>query len=174
MIVSNGVGALQVSFYNLLSSTVAYLPALLFAIILLLIGWFVAVWLGWVLAQQYRAATTAPRDGGEWVAFDEATLANYRKAGQPVFVDVTADWCVTCKYNERFVLSQDDVKRELRNLNAVLMRADWTNRDANIAAYLMKHGRAGIPFYAYYPPGKDPVVLSEFLTVKQVLKALKP
>ncbi len=55
MIVSNGVGALQVSFYNLLSSTVAYLPALLFAIILLLIGWFVAVWLGWVVAEAVRA-----------------------------------------------------------------------------------------------------------------------
>ncbi|MDQ5955225.1 MAG: hypothetical protein QG621_228 [Patescibacteria group bacterium] len=55
MIVSNGVGALQVSFYNLLSSTVAYLPALLFAIILLLIGWFVAVWLGWVVAEAIRA-----------------------------------------------------------------------------------------------------------------------
>lgn len=133
-----------------------------------------AAWLGWVLYQQHRTPVEVSSTPSEWVSFDEATLARYVNAGKPVFVDVTADWCVTCKYNERFVLSDAKVKAELEKRGVVLMRADWTNRDEAIAAYLARHGRAGIPFYAYYPTGKEPVVLSEFLTVKQVLKALQP
>ncbi len=89
-----------------------------------------------------------------------------------MLVDVTADWCVTCKYNERFILESYDVKRAMEKRGVVLMRADWTNRDEPIRQYLSKHGRSGIPFYAYYEPGHDPVLLSEFLTKRQVLDAL--
>lgn len=132
-----------------------------------------AAWLGWVLYQQHHTSVESASASSEWVTFDEKTLDNYLQAGKPVFVDVTADWCVTCKYNERFVLRDEKVKTELQKRGVVLMRADWTNRDAAIGAYLMKHGRAGIPFYAYYPPGQPPAVLSEFLTVSKVLVVLR-
>ncbi len=135
-----------------------------------------AVWLGWVLNMQIGHVTTeAPRvtAGLMWERFDEVAIMSYLAKGRPVFVDVTADWCVTCKYNERFVLSDNDVRAELTRQNVVMMKADWTNHDQAIADYLMKHGRAGIPFYAFYRPGRPPVLLSEFLTKAKVLRVLQ-
>ncbi len=113
------------------------------------------------------------REGVRWVPFDEQEIPRLVASGKPVFVDVTADWCVTCKYNERFVLSDPDVVAEFKKRNVVMMRADWTNQDPAIGRYLMSSGRAGIPFYALYYPYRDPVLLSEFLTKKQVLRELR-
>ena len=90
-----------------------------------------------------------------------------------MFVDVTADWCVTCQYNERFVLNDQEVTREFGKRNMIMMRADWTRHDAAITAYLKEYGRAGIPFYALYRPDRPPVILSEFLTKPKVLKELQ-
>ncbi len=135
-----------------------------------------AAWLGWVLYQQMRHTPPSAEsisEGLAWESFDEASIQRYLRQGKPVFVDVTADWCVTCKYNERFVLGDAEVRAELSRQNVVMMKADWTNHDQAIANYLMKHGRAGIPFYAFYRPGRPPVLLSEFLTKTQVLKALQ-
>lgn len=140
-----------------------------------------AVWLGWVLYQQLKSPhpplSLGERVQGEggltWVAFDESEILRYIKEGKPVFVDVTADWCVTCKYNERFVLSDPEVAEAFLKRGVVMMRADWTQRDAEIERYLKKFSRAGIPFYALYYPYRDPVILSEFLTKKQVLRELR-
>jgi suppressor for copper-sensitivity B len=123
-----------------------------------------AVWLVWVFLQQIRATPPEP--------FDESRIQTILAEGRPVFVDVTADWCVTCKYNERFVLGSGDVKAALQKKNAVVMRADWTRRDETIRQYLATFGRSGIPFYAFYEPGKVPVTLSEFLTKQQALDVL--
>jgi len=123
-----------------------------------------AGWLLWVFVHQVHPVEQAP--------FDEAQILALVQAGKPVLVDVTADWCVTCKYNERFILGSYDVKRVMEKKGIVLMRADWTNRNETIRLYLAKYGRSGIPFYAYYEPGHDPVLLSEFLTKPQVLNAL--
>jgi suppressor for copper-sensitivity B len=122
------------------------------------------VWLVWVFLQEVRPARQEP--------FDETRIQTLVAEGKPVLVDVTADWCVTCKYNERFILRSSEVKRALSRGNVVILRADWTSRDEAIRRYLAKFGRSGIPFYAYYAPGKDPVTLSEFLTKKQVLDVL--
>lgn len=135
-----------------------------------------AAWLGWVLYQQVSAGAPEHRSAGDdqgWMAFDETAIAGYLNEGKPVFVDVTADWCVTCKYNERVVLADRDVMAEFKRQGVVLMKADWTHQDPTIAAYLKKHGRAGIPFYAFYKPGQPTKVLSEFLTKSQVLKTLR-
>ena len=96
-----------------------------------------------------------------------------RGSGKSVFVDVTADWCFTCKYNERLVLNSADVVQAFKNQGLVLMKADWTNHDAAIGDYLKSFNRYGIPFYALYRPGKQPVALSEFLTQAKVLAALQ-
>ncbi len=135
-----------------------------------------ASWLGWVLYQQIVHKPSGAPDinaGLTWNNFDEAAIQRYLKAGVPVFVDVTADWCVTCKYNERFVLSDAEVVSEFNRRGVVMMKGDWTNGNPVIAAYLMKNGRAGIPFYALYYPHKPPVTLSEFLTKQKVLRELR-
>ena len=87
-------------------------------------------------------------------------------------MEVTADWCVTCKYNEKFVLSDPEIVRAFEDQGIVLMQADWTNRDPAVTAFLEQFHRAGIPFYALYRPGQPPVLLSEFLTKRRVLDAL--
>ena len=93
--------------------------------------------------------------------------------GKIVFVDVTADWCLNCKVNERLVLQSDEVLHRLSAANVVAMRADWTRPDGIIADFLRGFGRYGIPFYVVYGPATpDGQPLSELLTPGEVLGAL--
>lgn len=115
----------------------------------------------------------ATSGGLPWIPFDEGAISGHLAKGESVFVDVTADWCFTCKVNEKAVLQSGEIMRVLKDQGIVLMRADWTNHNTTIADYLKKQGRAGIPFYALYRPGRPPVLLSEFLTKTKVLDALK-
>lgn len=133
-----------------------------------------AAWLGWVLYQQLQPPQTLSAKTGiiEWVPFKEEEIAPLLASGKPVFVDVTAEWCLTCKVNERFVLETPEVAEAFKRRGVVMMRADWTNQDVAIGAFLKKHGRAGIPFYVLYEPQRPPVLLSELLTQKQVLQVL--
>ncbi len=85
--------------------------------------------------------------GLNWIPFNEAEIAKHTAAGRSVFVDVTAEWCFTCKINERLVLSAREVVEALRPL--VLMRADWTNNDPAISDYLRRNGRAVIARIAH-------------------------
>ncbi len=85
--------------------------------------------------------------------FDPAALGPLVHDGDVVFVDVTADWCLTCKVNERLVLDSASTRGLLTAPRVVAMRADWTRPDPAIAAYLKRFGRYGIPFNAVYGPG---------------------
>lgn len=96
-----------------------------------------------------------------WVAFDRARAESLAAGGQLVFVDVTANWCFTCKINERLVLDTPEVAQAFQEHEVVPMKADWTNRDKKIEAFLAEHGRYGIPFYLLYRPGQAPHVFSE-------------
>ncbi|MEM7413501.1 MAG: thioredoxin family protein [Myxococcota bacterium] len=113
-------------------------------------------------------------DGIAWVAFDPAAIARERAAGRPVFVDFTADWCITCKVNETVVLSQDAVRNELERWNYAVFKADWTRRDDRITRALGTWGRAGVPMYLVYPadPAKSPELLPELLTLDDTVEAL--
>jgi thiol:disulfide interchange protein len=119
------------------------------------------------------SAVSAETGGLTWRPCDAAQIPILLKSGQSVFVDATADWCFTCKYNERTVLDSEEIRQVFKKENIVLMKADWTNYDAAIGEYLKSFNRYGIPFYALYRPGKKPVSLSEFLTKGKVLKALR-
>jgi len=107
-------------------------------------------------------------------AWSEAAVAAARAGGQPVLVNFTADWCVTCKINERTSLGSPGVKAALEQANAVYLVGDWTLRDDAISAELQRHGRSGVPLYLYYAPGADePRILPQLLTEGVVVEALK-
>ena len=98
------------------------------------------------------------------ITFDEATLDMRLAANKPVFVYFTADWCITCKVNESMAINRDSVTQLIQDKDIMVMRADWTNRDKAIADFLLKHGRVGVPFYLWYPNGRESgVILPEFL-----------
>jgi suppressor for copper-sensitivity B len=117
----------------------------------------------------------AAQDAGaiNWIPFDESRLADLVRPGRVVFVDVTADWCLTCKVNKSLVLDKGEVAARLTGGEITAMRADWTQPNARIAAYLASFQRYGIPFNAVYGPGApDGLVLGELLTSQAVLEAL--
>ena len=100
----------------------------------------------------------------------EAALAE----GRPVLVNFTADWCVTCKINERTALGSPAVAEAMESAGALYLVADWTRRDDAIAAELQRHGRSGVPLYLLYAPGSaEPRILPQLLTEGVVIEALK-
>ncbi|HET7594487.1 MAG TPA: thioredoxin family protein, partial [Stellaceae bacterium] len=119
------------------------------------------------------APPTTLRADAFWRPFDRAQIDRLVSDGQVVFVDVTADWCLTCKLNEQLVIGNPAVSARLSAPGVVAMRADWTRPSAAIATYLRGFGRYGIPFNAVYgPAAPQGVALSEILTPDQVLAAL--
>jgi len=118
------------------------------------------------------AAATALASVG-WTRFDRAAIPGLVGQGKVVFVDVTAEWCLTCQVNKLLVLGRDPTAAALGGDGVVPMLADWTNPDPAIADYLAAHGRYGIPFNAVYGPGApDGIVLPELLSADAVLDAL--
>jgi suppressor for copper-sensitivity B len=107
-----------------------------------------------------------------WVAFDRARAESLAAGGQLVFVDVTADWCFTCKVNERLILDTPEIAGAFTAHHVLPMRADWTNRSDAIARFLADNGRYGIPFYLLYRPGREPLVFSELPSKTAILAAL--
>lgn len=128
-----------------------------------------------VAARPERAAGPESGGGGliAWTGFDRAEAESLAAEGHLVFVDVTADWCFTCKFNEKLVLNSPEVAAAFEQHGVVPMRADWTNRNQAIGDYLEEFGRYGIPFYVLYRPGAEPHVFSELLTKEAVLTALQ-
>jgi thiol:disulfide interchange protein len=96
--------------------------------------------------------------------FSAERLAALRAQGTPVFLDFTADWCLSCKVNERVAIDTDKVRAAFKDAGVVTMTGDWTRGDSEITAFLAAHGRSSIPFYLFYPPGGEPVTLPQILT----------
>ncbi len=119
--------------------------------------------------------TASPGMAGDKVAWSDHGVAELRRDGKPVFVDVTADWCITCKANEATVLLTDELTAAFSDNGVVYMVADWTNHDPDIAGLLERHGRTGIPLYLMYPadPAEEPLVLPQILTRRTVLDAIE-
>jgi len=122
-------------------------------------------------AQHDALAEASAEDA--WPVLDPAGIASLVDGGQVVFVDVTADWCITCQVNKQLVLSDPAVQARLSEGGVALQRGDWTSPDPLISAYLADHERYGIPFNAVYgPAAKDGILLPELLTKDAVLSAL--
>jgi len=129
---------------------------------------------GAVIAPAVLRATPTHAVATNWAAFDEAGIRRLVAEGRVVFVDVTADWCVTCKANRALVLDTPEVAKSLAGPGTVSMLADWTRPDARISDYLARNNRYGIPFNAVYGPGAPHgIVLPEVLTREAVLDALR-
>ena len=108
-----------------------------------------------------------------WAKFSKSSLDQAVASGRPVFVDFTADWCITCKTNERFAIDTPQVRDAFSKNKVVLLKADWTNGDPQITEILRQHGRAGVPMYLVYPGGsKEPILLSEVISSQAILDAL--
>jgi suppressor for copper-sensitivity B len=109
-----------------------------------------------------------------WQPFAPDRLAELTRAGRVVLVDVTADWCLTCKVNKALVLERGQVADALADGRVAALRADWTRPDPAISDYLASFGRYGIPFNAVYGPGAPAgIALPELLTADAVLDAIK-
>jgi thiol:disulfide interchange protein DsbD len=121
-------------------------------------------------------AAVAEDTGVGWLPFSTAKLDELQAEGRPVFVDVTADWCITCKLNERVALADRTVVAAFASNGVATLRADWTRQDPVITRMLEANGRAGVPLYLFYPrPGRQGerpagIVLPQILTAAMILQ----
>ena len=124
-------------------------------------------------AVNLSATAPAPTAGSAWQAWSADAVTRARAQGRPVFVDFTAAWCVTCQYNKRSALADAGVLADFAAHNVLLLRADWTRRDAAITQELAQLGRSGVPVYALYDAGTSPpTLLPEILRASAVRQAL--
>ncbi len=125
-------------------------------------------------AMDAHRATTAVAGGIPWEPWSREAVDRARKAGRPVFVDFTADWCLTCQLNERSSINIPETRERLRTLNAVPLKGDYTLLPPAMTEELQRYGRAGVPLVLVYPsdPAREPQVLPAFLTPGIVLEAL--
>ncbi|MGB2788668.1 MAG: thioredoxin family protein, partial [Dokdonella sp.] len=124
----------------------------------------------WVVSRMAPMATLAHDESA--LAYSKPRLAELREAGRTVFVNMTADWCVTCKANEKAVLGTAHFNDLLQQSNAVYMKGDWTNVDPEITAFLQEHGAVGVPLYVVFHGGEEGEVLPTVLTSDIVEAAL--
>ncbi|MEC6824134.1 protein-disulfide reductase DsbD domain-containing protein [Photobacterium piscicola] len=179
--------SLMTSFFN--ASAVWGLGAVILVIILWLLGRkkgrktviiTLAVMLLGAGASLFTGSLTANKwstplpDDHHWIPLDTAKIATEVAQGKTVFVDVTAQWCITCKANKIGVILQEPVYSALDNKNIVLMRGDWTKPSDYVTGFLQSHGRFGVPFNIVYGPNAPKgIELPVILSSESVLKALK-
>jgi thiol:disulfide interchange protein DsbD len=107
-----------------------------------------------------------------WQPFSNEAVASL--AGEPIFIDFTADWCLTCKVNEQQILETEGVRQHMADKGIVPLKADWTRNDPVITEWLARFGKAGVPFYLVIPadPSAAPIALPEVITPNIVKDAL--
>src|SRR5262245_316104 len=129
------------------------------------------------IGDKFQSAKIASADSqlhGDWQPFTPERLQSELEQGRTVFVDFTAAWCLTCKFNEASVLEAHDVREAFQRHGIVKMKADWTNGDPVITKLLQQFGRPGVPLYVLYPAkNEEPIVFPEVLTKGMVLEKLE-
>jgi thiol:disulfide interchange protein DsbD len=130
-----------------------------------------SVWAPGQLAQ--AESTPSVHAQGQWEPWSPEAVSRYQAAGQPVFVDFTAKWCLSCQVNERVALERPEVQQAFAAHHVALLKADWTRHDEAITQALTALGRDGVPTYLLYESGQSqPHILPEVLTPGIVVDAL--
>ncbi|MFN0022409.1 MAG: thioredoxin family protein, partial [Parvularculaceae bacterium] len=112
--------------------------------------------------------------GAETIAFDAADIDARRASGEPIFIDFTAAWCVTCQVNKATIFSSKRVAAAFAGAGVTFVVADWTNRDEAIEQALAAFGANGVPLYVFYPNGGEAVILPQPLTEAAILALFDP
>jgi thiol:disulfide interchange protein DsbD len=125
--------------------------------------------------QTVPVAQAGGSERGAEASFSEVRLAELRAEGRPVFVNFTAAWCISCKVNEKVALSSARFHAAMAAKDVAYLKGDWTNQDEEITRVLKRFGRAGVPLYLLYPPGRDSqaIVLPQILTEGLVLRHIE-
>ena len=143
------------------------------------IVFLVSIWFAAIAPEYERAASEKfnirmqeqmTADG--WYRYSPALIEEFAKANRTVFIDATADWCLTCKTNEAAVLNRDEFRRAMDSLNVALVKADWTRETPEVNALLKSMHKSGVPAYAIYPAGdaSKQIVLPELLTTAAIVE----
>ena len=145
------------------------------AIVLMLVLVAVSAW--YFVGEKFSSAqiSSSATTSGDWNAFTPDRLKTELDQGHAIFIDFTAAWCITCKFNEATVLETSAVRDAFRIHSIVKLKADWTNADPEITKLLKRFGRPGVPLYVLYPKGKfvDPIVFPELLTKSILLEKIE-
>nr|MDQ6882444.1 thioredoxin family protein [Pseudomonadota bacterium] len=137
-----------------------------------LTGLALVAWTAGPSITRAQAASPLAANAEGWQSWEPGRVDQLLAAGQPVFVDFTAAWCVTCQVNKKLELDTDTVQDAFKRQNVALLLADWTRRDSAIGAALTALGRDGVPVYVFYRPGKEPLLLPEVLRRQDILDAV--
>ncbi|ROQ19580.1 thiol:disulfide interchange protein DsbD [Marinimicrobium koreense] len=163
-----GVGAVAIAFAGwLLTRQPRSTSARFSQKALVLLAWVAALALPW-------QTLNAPVEDSRWEPYSAARLDTLRREGTPVFINLTADWCLTCLANERVTLGTEDVERAFNAHGVATLKGDWTHRDPAITQLLEEYNRSGVPLYLWFPadhqgPG---IVLPQILRKKALLERL--
>jgi thiol:disulfide interchange protein len=152
-------------------------PALTRAVVFVLMFLLVLVSGVYFIGDKFQSTQVASGDlqlRGGWQPFTPDRLQSELEQGRTVFVDFTAAWCLTCKFNEANVLENQDVREAFQRHGIVKLKADWTNGDPVITKLLQQFGRPGVPLYVLYPAkNEEPIVFPELLTKSMLLEKLE-
>lgn len=135
-------------------------------------SWIIAVMLVWQGAESREEKATAD---SRWQVYSPDLVASLRAEGRPVFINLTADWCLTCLANERIALHTQAVEQTFDELNVATIKGDWTNTDPKITELLQEYGRSGVPLYLWFPANRTEkaIILPQLLTQNLLINVLK-
>lgn len=135
-------------------------------------SWVGAAMLVWQGTKSSEQKVTAD---GRWQAYSPELVASLRAEGRPVFINLTADWCLTCLANERIALHTQAVEKTFDELNIATIKGDWTNTDPKITELLQEYGRSGVPLYLWFPASskEKAIILPQLLTQNLLIDELR-
>jgi suppressor for copper-sensitivity B len=175
VLLSTFLALVALSLFWLKHHKIPTLKAWAFAAPLFLAAWALS-WVGSAEMEKERAQETPPAISVTelWQPFDPEAIQKHVAEGKFVFVDVTAEWCVTCAVNKKLVMNDPQILAILTAPNVIAMRADWTKQDAHITEFLQSYGRYGIPFNVIFgPQNPTGIPLPEILSVDSVQEGFK-
>lgn len=140
-----------------------------------LLGCMALLWAISVLFSPQLESQANKKMSAEFLTYSEQSLQELRSQGQAVFIDLTADWCITCLANEQTTLHTEEIQQAFKAADIAYMVGDWTNYDEEITALIERYNRSGIPLYLLYPAdrGQPAIILPQLLNKRIVLKAIE-